>query len=65
MRHFAEELRQARREVHYYAMEEDFSTGLAKFVRQTKLDTLFVMESNDHDRAQAMPAIAKKNRLFD
>jgi deoxyribodipyrimidine photolyase-related protein len=60
MRHFAAELTAAGREVHYFKLEEDFTTGLLQFVRRKKIDTLYVMESNDHDRATAMPAIARK-----
>jgi deoxyribodipyrimidine photolyase-related protein len=60
MRHFAAELTAQGRKVHYYKLAADFSEGLADFVRKTGIDTLYVMEPNDHDRAVAMPAIAKK-----
>jgi deoxyribodipyrimidine photolyase-related protein len=60
MRHFAAELREAGRTVEYFELADDFATALAAFVRKFKLDRLYVMEPNDHDRATAMPAIAKK-----
>lgn len=60
MRHFAEELRSAGREVHYFTLADDFIAGLEQFVRKTGIDRLLVMEPNDHDRAIAMPAIARK-----
>jgi deoxyribodipyrimidine photolyase-related protein len=60
MRHFAAELKAQGRTVHYYKLAADFAEGLADFVRKTGIDTLYVMEPNDHDRAMAMPAIAKK-----
>jgi deoxyribodipyrimidine photolyase-related protein len=60
MRHFAADLRAAGREVHYFALADDFVSGLERFVRDCHIDKLFVMESNDHDRATAMPAMARK-----
>jgi deoxyribodipyrimidine photolyase-related protein len=60
MRHFAAELRAAGRVVHYQKMTADFVTGLRDFVGKFKIDTLYVMEPNDHDRTVAMPAIARQ-----
>jgi deoxyribodipyrimidine photolyase-related protein len=60
MRHFAAELQSQGRPVHYYKLADDFADGLAQFVRATGIETLYVMEPNDHDRTIAMPAIAKK-----
>ncbi len=60
MRHFAAELKSAGREVHYFKLADDFTSALAEFVRTQKIEILYVMEPNDHDRAIAIPAIAKK-----
>lgn len=60
MRHFAAELRAAGREVHYFTLADDFTTALSEFVQKAKIDILFVMEPNDHDRTIAMPAIGRK-----
>jgi deoxyribodipyrimidine photolyase-related protein len=59
MRHFAAELRENGREVHYFPMADDFVSALATFVKQTKIDRLYVMEPNDLDRTEAMPAISR------
>jgi deoxyribodipyrimidine photolyase-related protein len=60
MRHFAAELRAKGREVHYFPLANEFPTALACFVRDADIEKLYVMEPNDHDRAIAMPAIAKR-----
>jgi deoxyribodipyrimidine photolyase-related protein len=60
MRHFAAELREAGRTVHYYTLADDVSGALADFARKSGVDAVFVMEPNDHDLATAIPAIARK-----
>jgi deoxyribodipyrimidine photolyase-related protein len=60
MRHFAAELEDAGRLVHYFKLADDFASALKQFVVRENLDVVYVMEPNDHDRAAAMPAIARK-----
>ncbi len=58
MRHFTEHLRAMGREVHYFALADDFASGLGAFVRSSGVETLHVMEPNDHDLAVSLPGLA-------